>query len=60
MQMYNLIEYNDNNSDISGSLWQRDQRNDNANVATNNSSSFKYKLYFIGNEAADKTIRNVK
>ena len=48
--MYNLIEYRDNYSDTSGSLWQfrRDkiERNVNltvnANHIPNNSSSFKY------------------
>ena len=49
MPMYNLIEYCDNYSDISGNLWQfkRDEQNMNnknpANVTTANSSSFKYK-----------------
>ena len=34
MPMYNLIEYSDNYSDTSGSLWQfkRDEIEDNANV----------------------------
>ena len=43
--MYNLIEYSDNHSDISGSLWQfkRNEINDNANMNTTGSSSFKYK-----------------
>ena len=47
MPMYNLIEYSDNCSDTSGSLWQfkRDEQNMNngnpANVTTNDSSSFK-------------------
>ena len=48
MPMYNLIEYSDNYSDISGSLWQfkKDQQpiNNNGafiNLTTENSSSFK-------------------
>ena len=51
--MYNLIEYSDNYSDTSGSLWKfkRDERNMNngnpANVTTANSSSFKYKSIFF-------------
>ena len=45
VHMYNLIEYSDNHSDISGSLWQfkRNEINDNANMNTTGSSSFKYK-----------------
>ena len=47
MPIYNLIEYSDNYSDTSGSLWQfkRDKQNMNngnpANVTTDDSSSFK-------------------
>ena len=47
MHMHNLVEYNDNYSDSSGSLWQfkRDEQNMNngnsANVNTVDSSSFK-------------------
>ena len=55
MPMYNLIEYSDNYSDTSGSLWQfkRDeqQKENNrniSNVSTDNTSSFKYKSNFIG------------
>ena len=52
MAIYNLIEYNDNYSDTSGSLWQfkRGEQNMNnrnaANVTTDYSSSFKYKSSF--------------
>ena len=44
MPMYNLIEYSDNYSDTSGSLWdfKRDEIVDNANVT-------KYKASIIGN-----------
>ena len=46
MHMYNLIEYSGNYSDTSGSLWQfkrvESLVTDPDNVATNNSSSFKY------------------
>ena len=50
--MYNLIEYSDNYSDTSGSLWnfKRDEIVDNANVTNdNNASSFNYKASLIGN-----------
>ena len=51
MPMYNLIEYSDNYSDTSGSLWQfkRDGIEEDANLTIdvdhipNNSSSYKYK-----------------
>ena len=57
MPMYNLIEYSDNYSGTSGSLWQfkRDEiKGDvdltvNAQHIPNNSSSFKYKSSFITN-----------
>ena len=51
MSMYNFIEYSDNYSDTSGSLWQfkRDEvPNNNADLTTNNSQSFKYKRAFVG------------
>ena len=53
MSMYNLIEYNDNYSDTSGSLWnfKRDEQNmnneDPANVTKADSSPFKYKSSFF-------------
>ena len=46
MPMYNLIEYSDDYSDISESLWQfkRDEvPANNVDLTTNNSKSFKYK-----------------
>ena len=46
MPMYNLIEYSDNCSDTSGSLWQfkRDEvPNNNAALTIDNSQSFNYK-----------------
>ena len=57
MPMYNLIEYSNNYSDTSGSLWQfkRDEIEEyvnltlDANHIPNNSSSFKYKANRIGN-----------
>ena len=55
MPMYNFIEYSDNYSDTSGSLWQfkRDEIVTNKNVCNSNSSSFKYKSSLIGDVAAD-------
>ena len=46
MAMYNLIEYSDNYSKTSGSLWQyyKDDPNDNIE----NSESFKYKIKLTG------------
>ena len=54
--MYNLIEYSDNYSDPSGSLWQykRDEIINNADVTNDdNAPSFKYKANLIGNTIAD-------
>ena len=52
MPMYNLIEYSDNYSDTSRSLWNF-KRNDivnNENVTNdNNAPSFKYKASIIDN-----------
>ena len=52
MPMYNLIEYSDNYSDTSGSLWQfkrdKDPANNNANLTIDNSQSFKYKPALLG------------
>ena len=42
MPMYNLIEYSDNYSKISGSLWQYCKDDPNDNIG--NSESFKYKI----------------
>ena len=57
VSMYNLIEYSDNYSDTSGSLWQfkRYEIEEDADLTLdadhilNNSSSFKYKPIFITN-----------
>ena len=54
MPMYNLIEYSDNYSDTSGSLWQfkRDKVTDkNADLTIDNSQSFKYKAALVGKTA---------
>ena len=55
MTMYNLIEYSDNYSDTSGSLWQfkRHEIEGDVDLTANNSLSFKYKSSFIGNTDAD-------
>ena len=56
--MYNLIEYSDNYSDTSGSLWdfKRDEIVNNANVTNdNNAYSFKYKRSLIGNTETNGT-----
>ena len=63
MPMYNLIEYIDNYSDTSGSLWQfkRDEITNNADVTNdNNAPSFKYKASLIGNTGDDGTKNGVK
>ena len=54
--MYNLIEYSDNYSDPSGSLWQykRDEIINNADVTNDdNAPSFKYKASLIGDTVTD-------
>ena len=54
MPMYNLIEYSDNYSDTSGSLWQfkRDEvPANNADLTIDNSQSFKYKATLLGKTA---------
>ena len=63
MPMYNLLEYSDNYSDTSGSLWQfkRDEITNNADVANdNNAPSFKYKVNLIGNAEDNGTKNGVK
>ena len=71
MPMYNLIEYSDNYSDSSGSLWQfkRDESPTNnagnpLNVALDNSTSFKYKASILGKvtdtDGNDRSLKNIK
>ena len=63
MPMYNLIEYSDNYSDTSGSLWdfKRDEIVNNANVTNDdNAPSFKYKASNIGNTENNGTKDGVK
>ena len=71
MPIYNLIEYIDNYSDSSGSLYQfkRDESPMNdagnpLNVALDNSTSFKYKASLLGKatdaDGNDRSLRNRK
>ena len=57
--MYNLLEYSDNYSDSSGSLYQfkRDEISpNNPNISVNNSSSFEYKSKLLGDEVNNVNI----
>ena len=58
MPMYNLIEYSNNYSKTSGSLWQyyRDEANDNITE----SESFKYKIKITGKTLLLVTQRMLK
>ena len=58
MPMYNLIEYTDNYSKTSGSLWQyfRDEPNDNLA----NSESFKFKVKITGTTPAARNEKDVE
>ena len=51
MPIYNLIEYSDNYSDTSGSLWnfKRDEIEGDVDFTVDNVLSFKYKANLIGN-----------
>ena len=72
MPMYNLIEYNNNYSDTSGSLWQfkRDEtpaNNADLGVVNNSlkSQSFKYKAALVGKSAnavnnTNSTVKDTK
>ena len=63
MPMYNLIEYSDNYSDTSGSLWdfKRDETDNNADVTNDiNAPSFKYTASLIGNTGNNGTKNGVK
>ena len=55
MPMYNLIQYSDNCQDSSATLYQykrNEPPDNNADLKTNNSTSFKYKVNLLGNIAA--------
>ena len=61
--MCNLIEYSDNYSDISESLWdfKRNEIVNNADVTNDdNDPSFKYKASLIGNTENNVTKNGVK
>ena len=63
MSMYNLLEYSDNYSDTSGSLWnfRRNEIINNADVTNDdNAPSFKHKASLIGNTEANGTKNGVK
>ena len=63
MPMYNLIEYSDNYSDTSGSLWnfKKYEIINNADVTNdNNAPSFKYKANIICNTENNGTKNRVK
>ena len=63
MPMYKLIEYSDNYSDTSGSLWdfKRDEIVNNADMTNDdNAPSFKYKASLSGNAENNGTKNGVK
>ena len=58
MPMYNLIEYSDNYSETSGSLWQYYKDNPNDNLT--DSKSFKSKVKITGNTPAAGNTKDVE
>ena len=63
MSMYNLIEYSDNYSDSTGSLWgfKRDDILNNVDATNDdNAPLFKYKASLITNTEVDETKREIK
>ena len=58
MPMYNLIEYSDNYSKTSGSLWQYCKDEPSDNLA--DSESFKSKVKITGKPPADRNTKNVE
>ena len=58
MPMYNLIEYSDNYSKTSGSLWQYHKDEPNDNIA--DSESFKPKVKIIGKTLYDGNTKDVE
>ena len=58
MLMCNLIEYNDNYSKTSGSLWQ--YYRDEPNHSLTDSESFKSKIKITGNTTADGNTKDVE
>ena len=59
MPVYNLIEYSENYSKTSGSLWQyyRDESDDNG---LEDSESFKFQVKITGKTPASANTKNVK
>ena len=59
MPVYNLIEYSENYSKTSGSLWQyyRDEPDDNG---LEDSESFKFQVKITGKTPASANTKNVK
>ena len=61
--VYNLIEYSDNYSGTSGSLWQFKRFEVpaiNADSSVDNSQLFKYNAALVGKTAENNTIQIVK
>ena len=58
MPMYNLIEYSNNYSKKSGSLWLYYRDEPNGNITE--SESFKYKTNITGKTPVAGNIKNVK
>ena len=58
MPMYKLIEYSDNYSKTSGSLWQYYKDDPNDNLA--NSESFKYKVKIAGKTPTEDNTKDVE
>ena len=58
MPMYNLIEFSDNYSKTSGSLWQYYKDEPNDNLA--DSKSFKYKVKITGKTPDNENTRDVE
>ena len=58
MAMYNLIDYSDNCSKKSGSLWQ--YYNDDPNDNMTDSESFKYKVKIIGKLPDYRNMKNLE
>ena len=58
MPMYNLVEYSNNYSKTSGSLWQYYRDNPNDNIKQ--SESFKYKITITGKTPAAGNTKDVE
>ena len=58
MPMYNLIEYTDNYSKTSGSLWKYYKDDPNENITQ--SESFRSKIKITGKSPADGNTNNVE